>query len=163
MIYYRDPRASELTAAGLDSNDFFRGPASEKQKQDIFDKLHTTYNEVVEPLRGMGFSFWIGRSYSEGAANHGSGYALDLVPHGKSLNEAYSLADAAAALEKCEQVWIEASDDSGNFHVHIKYDSSGKNSSPMLKTIMTREGGSGEDGLVHKTESVVDAQYKVSS
>lgn len=161
--YYKDVtnRAIAELQGPLDAAAHFRGSKSEKEKQDAMDKLVEAYNGIVSPLRGLGFNFGIGRSYSEGAANHGTSYALDLVPPSRSLNDAYSLAEAAANLEVCEQVWIEASDDSGNFHVHVKYDTSGKNSSPDLKTIMSRDGSSVQDGLVHSQEKVEGAVANV--
>ena len=160
MMYYRNPEASELTSAGIDSRHFFTGKASEKEKQDIFEKLQLVFREVVEPMRLMGYKFYIGRSYSEGAYNHGTGYTLDLVPYEGSFDAAYGLATAVATLNKCEQVWIEASNNIGIFHVHVRLDPSLKNSSPMLYTILDYKGQKSEPGLVYYTETIENAEEK---
>jgi hypothetical protein len=48
----------------------------------------------------------------------------------------------------------EASDDNGNFHVHVRLDESGTNTNPDLKTILTRNASKVEDGLQWKAEKV---------
>lgn len=144
--YYRNTGArvgaftvGELTRAMDDSAAFFDGPAADSAKQSVLEKMVTAANLIVTPLRRAGYSFTITRSYSEGAANHGAGDTFDLSPGSKDPSDCYDLAIAVKQTGKASQVWIEASDDEGNFHVHVKA-SATYNSAPDERTILNTKG-----------------------
>lgn len=153
-IIYGGVVISELTRAGIDSVAFFDGPAADSSKQQMLEKLVTAAKYTVVPVRAAGFIVDIGRSYSEGAANHSTGYALDLVPHSKLYDDCLSIANYLSTLNTCDQVWIEASDDVGSFHVHAKANPNGFNENPSLKTITTRDGSNTYDGLLSASTTV---------
>lgn len=144
----------ELTRALDDSADFFDGPAPDTQKQSVLSKLIVAGQHTVSPLRRLGFVVDIVRSYCEGATNHGTGYVLDIAPASKNFEDCYKIATTLKSLNTCDQIWIEASDDEGNFHVHVKANPQGYNASPDLKTILDPEGGSGTTGLSYYSTSI---------
>ncbi len=144
----------ELTRALDDSADFFDGPAPDSQKQSVLEKLVVAGQHTVSPLRRMGFVVDIVRSYCEGAANHGTGYVLDISPASKNYSDCYAIASTLKGLNTCDQIWIEASDDEGNFHVHVKANPQGYNKNPDLQTITDPEGGSGTPGLEYYSTSI---------
>ena len=141
---------SELTHALDDSAQFFDGQPS--NQQEVFDKL-TKAAKVVSILRSNGFAVDIVRTFSEGAANHGSGYTMDVAPPSRSYSECYAMATEIKRYNMCSQIWIEASDDQGNFHVHFTYDPSENNTSPELKTILKKDGSDIRDGLKPEQET----------
>lgn len=152
--YYRNTHINlggfsvgELTRALDDSSDYFDGPASDSSKQQTLGKLITAAKYTVVPLRQSGFVVDIVRSYCEGAVNHGTGYVLDISPASKNFEDCYALAMTLKGLKTCDQIWIEASDDEGNFHVHAKANPQGYNSNPDLKTILDSEGSNSVDGI----------------
>lgn len=150
----------ELTRALDDASAFFDGPAPDSQKQQILEKMVQSAMKVVTPLRKQGWVFTIGRSYSEGASNHGQGNTFDLVPGTKDPSDCYALAQAVSGLGVCDQIWVEASDDEGNYHVHVKV-SSGTNTNPDMKLITSPDGGSGSE-LVYLERTVKSLSSAIS-
>jgi len=167
--YYRNSHVNlggfsvgELTRSLDDSADFFDGPASDSAKQDVLKKLVVAGQNILNPLRQMGFVVDVVRSYSEGASNHGTGYVLDITPMSKNFEDCYTIASTLRGLNTCDQIWIEASDHEGNFHVHAKANPQGYNANPDLQTITDPEGGSGTSGLEYKMTKI-DSLKKVVS
>ena len=144
----------ELTRALDDSCDFFDGPAPDSSKQQVVGNLITAAKYTVIPLRQSGFVVDIVRSYCEGAVNHGTGLVLDISPASKNFEDCYALATTLKGYKTCDQVWIEASDDEGNFHVHAKANSNGYNNNPDLKTILDVEAANVTDGLEYYSTKI---------
>ena len=137
----------ELTRSLDDSAAFFDGPASDSSKQSILEKLIEAAKVTIIPLRQMGYPVDVVRSYSEGAVNHGTGYTLDISPASKNFEDCFGLAKELEVMKTCDQIWIEASDDEGNFHVHARANPNGFNPNPDLKTIYDVEGSQVTNGL----------------
>lgn len=137
----------ELTRALDDSTAYFDGSATDSSKQQTLEKLVFAAQRSIVPLRQMGYPVDVVRSFSEGASNHGTGYTLDISPASKNFEDCYIIARELESMKTCDQIWIEASDDEGNFHVHARVNPDGYNPAPSLKTIYSVDGSDSEDGI----------------
>lgn len=157
MTYYRNTHLNvgnftigEITRALDDAAAFFDGPTSESQKQSVMNSLIDAGRKVITPLRQAGFDIEIVRSFSEAAGNHASGRTFDIAPSSRLFEDCYEIAQFLKDTGRCDQIWIEASDDQGNFHVHVTA-SKTFNPNPELQTILDVEGKNSESGLVWKS------------
>ena len=139
----------ELVHASLDSTDYFNSAAKDKEKQETLNRMILTAQNTVGLLRQRGYNVKIGRSMSEGAVYHGTGYAIDIHTPSRNIEDAYEIADIIANdLQTADQVWIEASDYEGNYHVHVLANPDGFNPEPELRTIYDVEAKLTEPGLL---------------
>lgn len=140
---------AELTKSNLDATHYYNSAAKDKDKQEMLNRMMIAAQNTVGLLRARGYNVSITRSVSEGAIYHGTGYALDISTPSRNIEDAYEIADIIANdLQTADQVWIEASDYEGNYHVHVLANPDGYNPKPILKTIYDVEAKNVEDGLL---------------
>ena len=155
--YYRNTHINlggfsvgELTRALDDSAAYFDGEADDSAKQSTLEKLVVAGKNILAPIRNQGFVVDVVRSFSENASNHGTGYTLDIAPASKNFEDCYAIATFLIDMQTCDQIWIEASDDSGNFHVHARANPDGFNDNPNLMTIYDVDATNTKDELEFK-------------
>jgi hypothetical protein len=156
--YYRNSNQSvaggtvsigEITAPAS-AHAFFYGPYAESSKVDMMKNLVYAATVILGPLRRQADlpKFIISSSYrpTSSSPNHSTGYTFDIQSHSKNASEAFALAQAAANLGVCKQVYLEKSG-SGGTHVHVRAYPPGSSGTPKLLTCADPKCNSSVSGL----------------